>query len=255
MSTADRIVDNLGDEFADVTQSSQKSENATVPNNEPSYTVPDKFKDKSFEDVIRSYQNLEKDYGRQGQELGELRGLADKLISQTNNANASNTPPTKADFYDDPESYISQVLEEKLAPIVGRVGSAEQQSTISKWSTEYPDWNDTVNSSEFQEWVASSPVRLDLQSRANSADYNSGKELLDNWNIHKKALQVEANLANEDRGTRLKNASTESGTSGQGSSQKVYKRSELMHLRLHDPARYEAMEHDIVAAYAEGRVR
>mgnify|MGYP004448225029 FL=1 len=254
MSTADRIVDNLGDELEEVTENSQNLQGNTQPNNTSNFVVPDKFKDKNLEDIVMSYQNLERDYGRQGQELGELRGLADKLISQTTNTDVSNTP-TKADFYDDPESYISQVLEEKLAPIVGRVGDAEQHNTISKWNSEYPQWNDTVNSSEFQQWVSESPIRLDLQIRANQADYTSGKELLGNWEVHKKAIHAEANLANQDRGTRLKNASTEYGNSGQGSSQKIYKRSELMNLRLSDPGRYEAMESDIVTAYAEGRVK
>ena len=44
----------------------------------PSVEVPEKFRNKSLEDIIASYKELESQYGRQGQELGELRKVADQ---------------------------------------------------------------------------------------------------------------------------------------------------------------------------------
>lgn len=43
------------------------------PQEEQEVELPEKFKGKSMEDIISSYENLEKELGRKGQELGELR--------------------------------------------------------------------------------------------------------------------------------------------------------------------------------------
>ena len=37
--------------------------------------IPSKFQGKSVEEIVSSYENLEKELGRKGQEIGELRGL------------------------------------------------------------------------------------------------------------------------------------------------------------------------------------
>lgn len=44
--------------------------------------LPPKFQGKSVDDIINSYVNLEQQYGRQGNELGELRKLTDSLIQK-----------------------------------------------------------------------------------------------------------------------------------------------------------------------------
>ena len=44
------------------------------------YAVPDKFAGKSPEEIIESYQNLEKELGRKAQEVGELRKLSDSFL-------------------------------------------------------------------------------------------------------------------------------------------------------------------------------
>ena len=55
---------------------------AEPENKEPEYEVPDKFKDKSIQDVSKSYEELEKKLGRQAQELGDTRKLAEDLLRQ-----------------------------------------------------------------------------------------------------------------------------------------------------------------------------
>jgi hypothetical protein len=39
------------------------------------------------------------------------------------------------------------------------------------------------------------------------------------------------------------------------SSQKVYRRADIMNLMMTNPERYEALQPEIMAAYAQGRVR
>ena len=250
MSTADRLVDNLTEEFESVFDENKNTLN------ESKAEVPQKFAGKSIEDVISSYQNLEKDYGRQGQELGQLRGHVDQLLQTTIQKQEPAVQEQEApSFYDDPENYISRVLEEKLAPLVGRVNNTEQTQTVNRFNEEYPNWQETVNSSEFHQWVSQSPIRLELHAKANQADYNAGKELLDNWSLHQMATQTATTTVNETREQKLRDATTETGSTGQTGGGKIYKRHDLIQLRLNDPNRYEAMEPEIMQAYAEGRVK
>ena len=49
-------------------------------------------------------------------------------------------------------------------------------------------------------------------------------------------------------------AGVDVGGSGE-SSRKVYRRADLIRLKMTDPQRYESLSDEIMAAYAEGRVK
>jgi hypothetical protein len=44
--------------------------------------LPEKYRDKSLDDIVRMHQEAEKLIGKQAQEVGEVRKLADELIKQ-----------------------------------------------------------------------------------------------------------------------------------------------------------------------------
>lgn len=86
-------------------------------------------------------------------------------------------------------------------------------------------------------------------------DFAVGDELFTTY----KALRGHANVeATEEKSSNakqaLKKASVERG-SGQGSTKKVYRRQDLIQLKLSNPAKYAAMEPEIMKAYTEKRVR
>jgi hypothetical protein len=56
------------------------------------------------------------------------------------------------------------------------------------------------------------------------------------------------------RTTALKSVSVDTGGSGE-SGKKVYRRADLIRLKMTDPQRYDALSDDITRAYQEGRVR
>ena len=66
-----------GVEYANIEEAPQVEQ----PQEESQVELPDKFKNKSMEDIISSYENLEKELGRKGQELGELRNLQTVFFS------------------------------------------------------------------------------------------------------------------------------------------------------------------------------
>ncbi len=249
MSTVERIVEDVQTELQETTNETEQKVQDTVKET----SIPEKFKGKSLEDVIGIYENLEKHYGKQGQEVGQLRAHVTQLMTQTAQ-NSTASEESETNFYDDPEQYISRMLDEKLAPIVGRVGNAEHDRVVAKFNQEYPDWQQTISNPDFQNWVAESPVRLELHAKANQADYNAGKELLSNWETQTKASKADITSVNEAREKKLKDATTEVGSTGQ-SSGKIYNRHELINMRRYDREKYEAMEPLIIKAYKEGRVR
>ena len=87
--------------------------------------VPPKFQGKSVDEILQSYQNLEQQYGKQGNELGELRKLADSLI-QKNLQEAQDTPVqeqekrlSEDDFLANPVDSVRKIVEEAIQPLKG----------------------------------------------------------------------------------------------------------------------------------------
>jgi len=52
--------------------------------------LPEKYRDKSLDEVVRMHQEAEKLIGKQAQEVGEVRKLADELIRQNLTTTATN---------------------------------------------------------------------------------------------------------------------------------------------------------------------
>ena len=83
--------------------------------------VPDKFAGKTTDEIINSYQNLEKELGRKAQEVGELRKLSDSFLQAEVSRQAQPNPQTETsetleeqtgpDFFDDPNAAVNQAIE------------------------------------------------------------------------------------------------------------------------------------------------
>jgi hypothetical protein len=52
----------------------------------------------------------------------------------------------------------------------------------------------------------------------------------------------------------MRAAQVDTGGTGEGS-KRVYRRADLIRLKMTDPARYDALSDEIMQAYAEGRVK
>ena len=121
---------------------------------------------------------------------------------------------------------------------------------------DHPDYTQVVNDSEFQNWVKSSPIRLGLYARADGEfDYDSANELLSTFKQLRGIKAKESEKASDATRTKsMKAAQVDVGGSGE-SSKRVYRRVDLIRLKMTDPQRYETLNDEILAAYAEGRVR
>ena len=110
---------------------------------------------------------------------------------------------------------------------------------------------------KFAEWIKASKIRTQLFVAADqSYDSDSADELFSLWKERKVVAQQTANVEKQARKQTLKAASTGNARgSAEGSRKKVYRRADIIKLMKNDPDRYQALSEEIMAAYAEGRVK
>lgn len=239
------------------------------PSNEdkPEFDVPDKFKGKSFEDVVQSYMNLEKMHGNTANEVGELRKLTDQILmnqAQMGSQNASrleehiNDDVGDIDFFDDPSEAVNRAVGSN--PTIKRMEAALARQTLESnrkvLLDAHPDADEIAASATFQAWLSERPGRAEMFRQAHTQqNVDIAIDLLDTYKATKRVANEEATLERDARAKEdLKKAEIESGGSP-STTKKVFKRSELIQLKISDPRRYEQMKDEIMLAYAEGRVK
>tara|TARA_X000001382_G_scaffold51237_2_gene34932 strand:+ start:4227 stop:5015 length:789 start_codon:yes stop_codon:yes gene_type:complete len=248
-----------GEEYANI----EEAPVVEQPQAEPEMELPDKFKNKSMEDIISSYENLEKELGRKGQEIGELRKLTDGILQQQITTSQSGTEALEEediDFFDDPDKAVSKAIENhpKFRQFEEQQKTQHVQVTTQRLKEAHPDYVDIVSDSKFQEWVQESPIRKQLFVAAHNYNLDSALELIGNWKeraLISNTSEAEANKAVE-REQAMKAGKGVSRTSSESTSgKKIYRRADLIRLKTNDPERYESLQDEILAAYAEGRVK
>jgi len=227
--------------------------------------IPEKYKGKNLEDIVRMHQEAEKLIGRQAQEVGEVRRLADDLIKQSIaqknqqqvQPQAVETPQ-EIDFFEDPQSHVNRAVANHPDVIAAKQASLQlkQIQTQAMLNKKHPDFADIVRDGEFIEWVKASPMRLNIYAMADANyDFGAADELLSTFKqIRTSKTQQTTEAGNAVRKQNLKAAGVDVGGTGE-SSKKVYRRADLIRLRMQDPDRYEALQPEIMAAYSEGRVK
>lgn len=226
---------------------------------------PDKYKNKSVDDIIRMHQEAEKLIGRQAQEVSEVRKLADELIKRQLEPNKSleveqNAP--EVDFFENPQAAMRREIENNPALKEAQLAAQElkKMKTAQQLAAKHPDFSAIAQDTGFQEWVKSSKVRMGLYAKADADfDFESADELL---TTYKELKQIKANAASsavqeagkQQKAQAMKAAAVDVGGSGEVT-KKVYRRADLIRLKMTDPNRYEALQPEIMAAYAEGRVK
>ena len=251
-----------GSELEAVEQAQQVQQTQQETQQPPAFEVPEKYKGKTAEDIIKMHQEAEKLIGKQAQEVGEVRKLADELLKQSL---ASNNKPQhieqqepEIDFFEDPKKAIQKELSSHPDVIAAREAALQfkKMQIQQKLNSDHPGFTQVVQDPEFVNWVKSSPVRMGLYAKADAEyDYDSANELLSTFKQIKSVKAQETKTAGEvARQSALKSAAVDVGGTGE-SSKKVYRRADLIRLRMTDPTRYEALSDDIMRAYREGRVK
>jgi hypothetical protein len=257
------FVESLDDEVGnDEFQAVEAKAEATPTQEEP--TIPEKYKGKSLDDIIRMHQEAEKLIGRQAQEVGEVRKLADELIKRqiTPQDQPAKAIEDDTDFFADPVKAVNKAVESHPAVVQAQQAATQmaRMQTANRLAQSHPDYTQVITDPEFASWVNESPVRQRLYVAADKQfDFDSANELLSNFKALKKAkqdtVQQAAQQLQEQRNQTLKAATVAvDGATGE-TSKKIYRRADLIRLQMTDPERYMALQDDIMSAYSDGRVR
>lgn len=238
-------------------QQQQETQAQAAP--EPEVQVPEKYKGKTTDDIIKMHQEAEKLIGKQAQEVGEVRKLADELLKQSLASKPQHIEQEpEIDFFEDPRKAIQKELSAHPDVIAAREATQQfkKMQIQQKLGENHPDFTQIVQDPEFVNWVKGSNVRMSLYAKADAEyDYDSANELLSTFKQIKSVKAQETKKAGDTaRTSALKAASVDVGGTGE-SSKKVYRRSDLIRLRMTDPSRYEALSDEIMRAYQEGRVK
>jgi hypothetical protein len=249
-----------------VPDSTRQDNTATVATSEPVEELPEKYKGKSAIEIAKMHQEAEKLIGRQANEVHEVRSLADQLLKQQLDTQAKQAAPIEEsleeDFFVDPAKAVNRQVEKHPAVIEARQAALEMKKmkTAQQLSAKHPDFATIASDSGFQDWVKSSQIRLGLFAKADSQyDFEAADELLSTYKELKQikqqtqAVKTEA-AESKAQDAALRAASVDVGGGGE-TSRKVYRRADLIKLRMTDPERYMQMSDEIMAAYTEGRVK
>lgn len=215
-----------------------------------------RYRGKSAKEIAKMHQEAEKLIARQSQEVGEVRRLADELIKSQLKPKSEEEKP-QVDFFENPEEAVRRAVESN--PEVKQAKEyaqfARMEAAKQKLNQLHPDSSDIVKSEDFLNFVKAKKTRMELFQRADNYDVDAADDLLTTFKELKqsKVSQI-SDVEKAAREKTLKNVSVETGGSGE-SSKKIYRRADLIQLKLKDPQAFAARQDEIDAAYREGRVR
>ena len=222
--------------------------------------LPEKYRDKSLDEIVRMHQEAEKLIGKQAQEVGEVRKLADELIKQNLGSRQQQTrqEEPEVDFFENPQKAVQRTVDNHPDVQAAKQATLEMRraQVQQRLAQEHPDFGEIAKEQDFANWVKSSPVRLRIFEQADAGyDYDSANELLSTYKQLRSVKQKQSSDEGEvTRKQNLKAVGVDVGGSGE-SSKKVYRRADLIRLKMQDPNRYDALSDEIMQAYIEKRVR
>ena len=249
-------VDTIENEVDEIQQETEVEQ----PQEEQS--LPEKYQGKSLEDVVQMHQEAEKLLGRQSSEVGELRKVVDDYISQSITTTAPQQyvePEDDIDYFTDPQAAVNRAIENhpKIREAEQYTAEYKKQSSLATLQSKHPDMQNILSDNSFAEWIKASKIRTQLFVQADQQyDADAADELFTLWKDRKTVAQQTADVEKQARKQSLKAANTGNarGSAG-GSRKKVYRRADIIKRMKNDPDRYQALSDEIMAAYAEGRVK
>ena len=244
----------------EVKESQQPTAEVEQPQENP--TVPEKYQGKSLEEVVQMHQEAEKLLGRQSSEVGELRKVVDDYISSQKQQQAPQQlvePEDDIDYFTDPQGAVNRAIANHPSVKEAQQYNAQyrQQMSLATLNQKHPDMQDILKDPKFQDWIKASKVRTRLFVEADQQyDADAADELFSLWKERKTVVNQTAKVEKQARKQRVKAANTGNARgSSSASRKKVYRRADIIKLMKNDPDRYQALSDEIMAAYAEGRVK
>ena len=231
---------------------------------EPESELPEKYRGKTVEDLVQMHQELEKFSGKQSTEVGELRKVVDDYIQTELSAKAPVTQEqtddeNEVDFFVDPKTAVNRAIDShpKIKEAQAYTEQAKKQAALAQLQQQHPDMETVLQDPKFADWIKGSKVRTQLFVQADQMyDFDAANELFNLWKDRAQAVQQTAKAEQAARKNAVKSANTGNARgASEGSRKKRYRRADIIKLMQNDPDRYMALQPELMAAYAEGRVK
>ena len=231
---------------------------------QPGFQMPDKFANKSPEEIAQSYAELEQLNSRQAQDLGQMRRTVDQLVdleSQRQVEAPALDPVTVDDLWEQPQEAIARAVNPQISGMQNELQALRQEMAEGRLDKKYENWQQDVRTPEFQTWVSEKPYRQRLVTAAQQNDPDAADELLDMY--RDSTTQARTNVENQ-RQNDLSNASLErpGAPSAQSAGGDIFSRNELLERKIAAKSGDDTQDRwlkanaeNIRLAYAEGRVR
>lgn len=224
-------------------------------------TPPSKYEGKSHSEMVAILEERERMIGQQSNELGNLRSTFDAMAkAQSVPAQPEPEPVEEADFFVDPQKAVDSRISNHPAlreaqDMAKKLAYAQGVATLQQ---RHPDVKQVVDDPSFQEWIKSSPARVRRFQYADQAgDVDEADDLISTWKQLNKTVAT-AKAAEKTAQKKAVKAASVSGPRGNAdaaSSKRIYRRADIRQLMKSDPERYDALQPEIMQAYAEGRIR
>jgi len=224
-------------------------------------TPPSKYEGKSHAEMVAILEERERMIGQQSNELGNLRSTFEAMAkAQSVPAQPEPEPVEEADFFVDPQKAVDSRIANHPAlreaqQMAQKLAYAQGVATLQQ---RHPDVKQVVDDPSFQEWITSSPARTRRFQYADQAgDVDEADDLISTWKQLNKTVATAkaAEKTAQKKAVRAASVSGPRGNADAASSKRVYRRADIRQLMKSDPERYEALQPEIMQAYAEGRIR
>jgi hypothetical protein len=229
---------------------------------EPAEDTPaSKYSGKSHEEMVAILEERERMIGQQSNELGNMRSTFEAMARQAQSVPAQPEPePEEADFFVDPQKAVDSRINNHPAlrearEMAQKLAYAQGLTTLHQ---RHPDLEAVVGSPEFKKWIESSPSRLRRYQYADqSGDVDEADDLISTYKQLNKTIATakQAEKTAQKKAVRAAATAGPRGNADAASSKRVYRRADIRQLMKTDYDRYESLMPEIMAAYAEGRVR
>ncbi len=217
--------------------------------------IPEQYRGKSVKDLVSIVTEKEKMIGRQAQEVGEVRKLADELIKSQLAKKPEEVAP-EVDFFEDPKLAVQNAIDSSP-----RLRQAEQQAlmyqrqmALNALAQKHPDYQEINGSQEFQDWISKSKVRANLYQHAQNYDLDAGDELLSTFKeLRAVRKQAVSQVETKARDNALSAAAVETSGTNESTTKK-YSRRAIIDMQVNNPRKFESMRDVFDAAYRDGRI-
>ena len=228
---------------------------------EPEQDNPDRFAGRSHEELLEMVREQDRRIGQQGNELGNMRQTFEAMArTQSVPEQPEPEPVEEADFFVDPQRAVDQRISNHPAlkqaqETAQKLNYAQGLATLQQ---RHPDVKEVLQSPEFSQWVQSNAARVRrFQYADQSGDVDEADDLISTFKQLNKSVATAkaAEKTAQKKAVRAAAVGGPRGNADAASSKRVYRRADIRQLMQSDPDRYEALQPEIMAAYAEGRVR